>query len=114
MRKGTRPRKPGFKGHPIEFMILLDPYFGPLWTHLNQFEPIKTQLSHLVPFGKVLTNLDPFGPILTYLDLFGQIWCHLEQFKVLWNNLEEIEPIESVIFFCLQRLRDSFLSPEVA
>ena len=25
----TRPRRPGFKGHPIEFMIFLDPY-GPI------------------------------------------------------------------------------------
>ena len=39
----TRPRRPGFKGHPIEFMIILDPYFGPVWARLNlivQFEPI--------------------------------------------------------------------------
>jgi hypothetical protein len=27
----TRPRRPGFKGHPIEFMITLDPFFGPLF-----------------------------------------------------------------------------------
>ena len=38
----TRPRKPGFEGHPIEFMIVLDPDLGPLWTHLNPFVPTKT------------------------------------------------------------------------
>ena len=38
----TRPRRPGFKDHPIEFMIVLEPYLGPLWIHLNQFGPIRT------------------------------------------------------------------------
>ena len=73
----TRPRRPGFKGHPIEFMIILDPFFGTLfWTPIDPFGPIKTQLYHLDPFNpfwKVWTNFDPFGPIITYLDPFGQI-----------------------------------------
>ena len=38
----TRPRRPGFKGHPIEFMIILEPYFGPICTHMTPFGPIET------------------------------------------------------------------------
>ena len=39
----TRPRRPGFKGHPIEFMIILEPYLGPLFgTPMDLFGPIKT------------------------------------------------------------------------
>ena len=39
----TRPRRPGFKGHPIYFMIILEPYLGPLFgTHMDPFGPIKT------------------------------------------------------------------------
>ena len=45
----TRPRRPGLTGHPIEFMINLDPFFGPLWTHLNPFGPIKTLIVPIVP-----------------------------------------------------------------
>ena len=48
----TRPRRPGFKGHPIEFMIILDPHFGPLGTHLN-------------PFGPIWIHWDLFYPIST-------------------------------------------------
>ena len=40
----TRPRRPGLKGHPIKFMILLDPYFGPLWTNLNPFRPFSNKM----------------------------------------------------------------------
>ena len=47
----TRPRRPGFKGHPIEFMIILEPFLGPLWTHWNPFGPIKTYL--IFPFGPI-------------------------------------------------------------
>ena len=37
----TRPRRPGFKGH--EFMIILEPYLGPLFgTPMDPFGPIKT------------------------------------------------------------------------
>ena len=64
----------GFKGHPIEFMIVVDPYVGLLLrTPMDQFEPIWT---YLVPFGKVWTNFNPFGPILTYLDM----WTNLVPF----------------------------------
>ena len=35
-------RRPGFKGHLIEFLLILHPYFGPLWIHLNPFGPIRT------------------------------------------------------------------------
>ena len=38
----TRPMRPGFKGHPIKLMIILDPYLGPIWSHLNPFGPIRT------------------------------------------------------------------------
>ena len=42
----TRLRRPGFKSHPIEFMVILDPtwdpYLEPPWTNLNLFGPIKT------------------------------------------------------------------------
>ena len=39
----TRPRRPGFKGHPIGFMIILEPYLGPLFgTPMDPFGPIKT------------------------------------------------------------------------
>ena len=36
------PGESGVKGHLIEFMIILDPYFGPQWTHLNPFGPIES------------------------------------------------------------------------
>ena len=42
LHQKTRPRRPGFKGHPIEFMKMLNPYLGPVWTHLNSFGPIET------------------------------------------------------------------------
>ena len=99
--------RPGFKGHPIEFMIfgtpIWDPY-GPILTHLDLLRLNSRIWTNLVHFGKVWTNLDPFGSILTYLDLFGQVWGHLEQFRALWTSLDAIGPIESV----------SFLSQEVA
>ena len=39
----TRPRRPGFKGHPIEFILILGPYLGPLFvTPMEPFGPIKT------------------------------------------------------------------------
>ena len=69
----TRPRRPGFKGHPIEFMIFLDPYFGPLETGLNPFGPINTQLAYLDPFSPVWKTLDQFGSTWTYSTLFRPI-----------------------------------------
>ena len=34
----TRPRRPGLKGHLVEFIIILDPCFGPLFgTPMNPF-----------------------------------------------------------------------------
>ena len=49
----TRPRRPGFKGHPIEFMIILEPYLGTLFgTPMNPFGPIKTPMA---PFGPIKT-----------------------------------------------------------
>ena len=69
----TRPRRPGLKGHPIEFLILLDPFLGPILTHLYLSKPNRPIWTHLVPFEKVWTNLDPFGPTLKYLERFGQI-----------------------------------------
>ena len=76
----TRPRRPGFKGHPIEFMIIVDPYLGPLWTHLNPFWPTRTQLSHLYTFSPFWQRLEQFGSIRTYANLFGSIWTKLVPF----------------------------------
>ena len=43
LTNNTRPRRPGFKGHLIEFLIILDPYLGPLFgTPMDSFEPIWT------------------------------------------------------------------------
>ena len=49
----TRPRRPGFKGHPIEFMIILDPIFTPNCTPMDPFEPIWTYLDLMIPFEPI-------------------------------------------------------------
>ena len=50
----TRPRRPGFKGHPIEFMIIFYPYLGPLLrTPMDPFEPIWTYRDLIAPFGPI-------------------------------------------------------------
>ena len=53
------PGEPGFKGHPIEFMIILDK-FGQIWCHLEQF-------------GALWTNLDAIGPIESVIFLAQEV-----------------------------------------
>ena len=130
----TRSRRPGLKGHPINFMIILDRYYRPQWTHLNPFGPIKAKLYHSDPFNPFWKSLDQFGSILTYLtylDPHGQIWCHLEQLRAIWTNLDANMPLRAwfllsqkvaqyfvprgcVFFFSSQEVSRFFLSKEVA
>ena len=43
--------KPGYKGHPIEFMVIFLDNLGPFWNIEDRLRPDWTFWDHFVPLG---------------------------------------------------------------
>ena len=98
--------EPGYKGHPIEFMVnfFVDP-LGPFGTIEDHFRPLKTILNilgtfytylnffdHLLPF---MTMLDNLGPYLIIFDCVGSLWIvldHLGTFGTILDHCHSHSP----------------------
>ena len=63
--------EPGYKGHPIEFLVYYFRPFRTIWDHLR---PLKTKLNLLGPFYNYLEIFGPFLPFGTNLDDLEPIW----------------------------------------
>ena len=75
--------EPGYKCHPIQFMVDFPRPFGTIEDHLR---PYSTFWGHFVPFG---TISDILGIYLTILDNVGSLWIaldHLGSFGTIWDN----------------------------
>ena len=112
----TRPRRPGFKGHTIEFMIILDPYSEPLFrTPMDPFGffVLRGCVIFFCP-KKLRCFLDTRGCVIFFLSQ-GVLWFFCP--KMLCDFFI---PRGCVNFFCPKGLlhffvlRDCVIPPEIA